>query len=165
MGKVIVVTGNAMSGKSRWATSYFKGCDNVQYLCTKEDISEGLRNRITHNEELRNVKWDVYKDFDVASFEKKEGCSNFILDDVRNYIFKEYAKSCVDVDTDFKKAYATLEKMLSAIKSEDGNIIVITTEDNDNSYTRNVLALVNQRLAGFADEVYLSVCGIQMKIK
>ena len=39
-GKMIFVTGSAMSGKSRFAVSQFSNLDRVQYLCTGRDMDD-----------------------------------------------------------------------------------------------------------------------------
>lgn len=62
-GKMIFVTGSAMSGKSRFGVSQFKEMDRVQYLCTNEDMDDKTLNRIFFNERSKHFRWDIIRNF------------------------------------------------------------------------------------------------------
>ncbi|MBE6854018.1 MAG: hypothetical protein E7505_11265 [Ruminococcus sp.] len=64
-GKMIFVTGSAMSGKSRFALSQFAENDRVQYLCTNTDIDDRILNRIVFNERSKDFRWDIIRNFSV----------------------------------------------------------------------------------------------------
>ena len=64
-GKMIFVTGSAMSGKSRFGVSQFKEMDRVQYLCTNEDMDDKTLNRIFFNERSKHFRWDIIRNFSV----------------------------------------------------------------------------------------------------
>ena len=64
-GKMIFVTGSAMSGKSRFGVSQFKEMDRVQYLCTNEDMDDKTLNRIFYNERSKHFRWDIIRNFSV----------------------------------------------------------------------------------------------------
>ena len=57
-GKMIFVTGSAMSGKSRFAVSQFSDLDRVQYLCTGRDMDDKTLNRIIYNEQSKDFRWE-----------------------------------------------------------------------------------------------------------
>ena len=44
MASITLVTGGAVSGKSRWAISYFRTCDNVLYMNTSSELPSETRN-------------------------------------------------------------------------------------------------------------------------
>jgi len=62
MGNITLVTGGAGSGKTRWAISYFKTCDNVLFLNTGAHISEETLHRLNYSIEPNNVQWVVESD-------------------------------------------------------------------------------------------------------
>ncbi len=182
MGKITFITGCAMSGKSRWAVSYFDCCDNVQYLCAHEKIDSRTMNRIIFNESSRSVFWDLRTDFKIemppADLNEYD---NFIIDSVGKLVYdvlfdKFYeliGGENFDPQEKGEEVSRKIVDFVQDLKSSGGNIVVITNEagfmpnvlNNDMWNYQQVLCTVNQRLAAAADEVYLSVSGIQFKIK
>ncbi|MGN0656414.1 MAG: bifunctional adenosylcobinamide kinase/adenosylcobinamide-phosphate guanylyltransferase, partial [Ruminiclostridium sp.] len=59
MGNITLITGGAGSGKTRWAISYFKTCDNVLFLNTGETLSDETRHRMNYSNRENNVEWVV----------------------------------------------------------------------------------------------------------
>lgn len=181
MGKTYLVTGGSASGKSRWAISYYAHCDNVLYINTSEKLDEDTLHRLDYSNKTHGVKWDVLN--------QKKNPANIIKDDKRFYVFDSVPSythnmildMCYDPDHITpeqqkeveKKVISEITEMMNRINEIDGNLIIITVEtgfsvrptERFQTAFREILGTVNQRIANTADEVYMSISGIQMKIK
>lgn len=180
MGKVTLITGCPMSGKSRWAASYFESCDNVQYLCTASDIDSHTRSRIIYNESRHGMMWNIVKGFRFGGEVSISGSKFFILDSIDGLVRLQFYENpkLFGLSGEEKVGELTenvLEKLsefVSAVKDAGGNLIIVTAEaamvgeqsEYDGDY-RLVLAIINERMSALADEVFFSASGIQFKIK
>lgn len=182
MSRSLLITGGAASGKSRFAVSYFAGCDNVLYLKVGGDPDHDVRKRIDFDNEKRGVEWNIVST-DSKTPSKELGDHKFVIFDslssltrlaMRDIPKDELKSEAVRKDLEkhlFDEAEAVLEKM----QEINGNIVIITVEtgfsehpDKEDAYTtvyRDVLGRLNQRIANSTDEVYFSASGIQFKIK
>lgn len=181
MGRTYLITGGANSGKSRWAISYFAHCDRVLYISSNNKIDVDTQKRIRYSNEQNGVKWNIGfidgKPADSISDEHKF----FIFDGIPDYtstILKSVIGNRTDVSDDVfyelkSQIINDIQKMIDQSNSVDGNLIIVTMEPGFSVIPqsavqrafRDTLAAVNQRIANIADEVYLSVSGIQMQIK
>lgn len=181
MGKITLVTGSFKSGRSRWAVSQFECCNNIQYLCTAEKIGKKVMDRIVYTESSHNICWDLRCNF---SFEAPPDdlfeYDSFIIDSVGKYVaafdFDDLDSDDPSSETEFEKRVNWLVLQITdfvrKLKASGKNAVIITEEtgfvmwgDDETSYIVSALCEVNQRLAAIADEVYLSVSGVQFKIK
>lgn len=181
-GKMIFVTGSAMSGKSRFAVSQFSEMDRVQYLCTDKDMDDKTLNRIFYNERSKNFRWDIIRNFSVDKNPvnyREYKC--FVLDNLADWIYKktigEYASRIDFTEREMrlyvKELMRAVNTLVYEIKNSGGTIVVISAETGfqpapfdvtDNIY-REALCTVNQRVANMADEAYFSFSGLQIKVK
>lgn len=181
MGKITLVTGSLHSGKSRWAVSQFECCKNVRYLCTSEKIGKKAMDRIIYTESSHNVCWDMRCNFcfeappdDLFEYD------NFIIDSVGKYVsafdFDDLDSGDPASEDEFEKRVNWLvlqiTEFVRKLKLSGKNAVIITEEagfvmwgDDGTGYSAASLCEVNQRLAAIADEVYLSVGGVQFRIK
>lgn len=181
-GKMIFVTGSAMSGKSRFAVSQFSEMDRVQYLCTNEDMDDKTLDRIFHNERSKNFRWDIIRNFSVDKTPVNyTDCKCFVLDNLADWIYRktleEFGERLGYSEREMRKFVKELMRsigiLLSEITNSGGTIVVISAETGfqpapfdvtDNIY-REALCTVNQRVANIADEAYFSFSGLQLKVK
>ena len=181
-GKMIFVTGSAMSGKSRFGVSQFKEMDRVQYLCTNEDMDDKTLNRIFYNERSKHFRWDIIRNFSVDKHPVKyKEYKCFVLDNLADWIYKktisEYAARVEFTEQDMQSFVKELMKAITILMNEvtgsGGTIVVISAETGfqpapfdviDNIY-REALCTVNQRVANMADEAYFSFSGLQLRVK
>lgn len=168
-----------MSGKSRWAVSYFENCDNVRYLCTRPNLDENAQSRITYTESSHDLIWKVETDFRPDIFQCDRG-DYLIFDSLADYAFASlWGYSMVLLPNDIKirqiaeNVIRDMTDFIIKVKAADGNLVIITNEvgfcpEQQDSVLMNfqkTLCAVNQRIANLADEVYLSVSGITVRIK
>ena len=180
MASITLVTGGAVSGKSRWAISYFRTCDNVLYLNTSSELPAETRNRMDYSNRENDVVWEVVdnvtnpvehiKDHKFFIFDNLGGYVDYVMrrtaKDINNITPEEHEKVRSEV---VKNIIECMDKVMEL----NGAMVIITTEPGFSVYPlsgqqasfRDILGSVNQRIANTAQEVYLSVSGIQYKIK
>jgi len=172
MGNIIFITGGARSGKSNFAlTIAKKKKGKVAFIATAQAKDAEMKERIALHKARRPKNW--------ATFEEPynlEGCirdighsfKTVIIDCltlwVTNLIMKKADDACIE-----KEAL----KMLDAINKSRINCIFITNEIGsgivpDNKLARrfrDIAGRIDQLVAQHANEMYLMVSGIPLKIK
>lgn len=180
MARTYLITGGANSGKARWAISYFERCDNVLYVTSNENMDDDTKKRMEYSTEHNYVNWTAIR---------HDGKPADALDEEHKFVIydglPEYVLSLLGISSDndivsdekieevTKQAIADVTAMLEKADENDINLILITLEAgfsvspfaSGQKAFRDCLSSVNQRIANIADEVYLSVSGIQMQIK
>jgi adenosylcobinamide kinase/adenosylcobinamide-phosphate guanylyltransferase len=181
MSKVIVVTGGAASGKSRWAVSYFSACNHVLYIASADEVDADTLDRIKFDTDEAGMKWNIVSGVSEDPAERFDGFRYVIFDNLASYTSKAIKSLCPDIsaaDDEMRKKITEqvvddITAMYSKTIEMDGNLIIITLEtgfsskpkDPEQRLFREVLGSVNQRIANMANDVYLSVSGIQFRIK
>ena len=180
MASITLVTGGAASGKSRWAISYFRTCDNVLYMNTSPEMPEETLNRLEYSNRENDVTWEIVNNVeDPVSLMKDH--KFYILDDLSRYVMNIMHSMVQDIENISKEE---LEKVRSTCVNNviecmtrtlelNGALVIITVEPGFSVVPmtagqiafRDIMGMVNQRIANTAQEVYLSVSGIQFKIK
>lgn len=180
MSNITLVTGGAASGKTRWALSFFKTCDNVLIINTSEKLTDETENRINYICETNSVDW-------VIENNVKSPCDSikdhkfYIFDSLASYTSEVISANCTDINEITKEQKDIVRKtvvenvieMIHRVEQLNGALVIITIEpgfsvcpkDKEQVLFREILGSVNQRIANTAHEVYMSVSGIQFKIK
>lgn len=185
MGKLILVTGGARSGKSTFAEETVKKLgDKVLYIATAIPFDEEMKLRIKKHQEQRPSYWETleaYKDFDIKLKNKLEEKTVIMLDCVTvmitNLMFEEYLDwdkiNCEEIEKIEERVKKEIGKLLAIIEGAQLPFVLVTNEIGmgivpeypSGRVFRDVAGRANQMLAKAADEVYLCVSGIPMKIK
>ena len=180
MASITLITGGASSGKSRWAISYFRTCDNVLYMSTNPELQAETLHRLEYSNKENDVKWEIINNVnDPASLIKDH--KFFIFDDLGGYVsnvMKETAKDINEItkeETDKVRSIVVnnIIESMNKVEALNGALVIITIEPGFSVIPelksqlafRDIMGFVNQRIANTAQEVYLSVSGIQFKIK
>ena len=180
MGNITLITGGAGSGKTRWAISYFKTCDNVLFLNTGARISEETLHRMNYSNEQNNVQWEVASDVDNPVEHIKDH-KFFIFDSLGSYTSSVMRRIAKDVENITKEEHDEIRKIvvdnviecMRKVEELNGAMVIISIEpgfsvcpkDPEQIAFREIMGAVNQRIANTAQEVYLSASGIQFRIK
>lgn len=180
MSRIILVTGGARSGKSKFAESIYKDMEDVVYLATAKVYDDEMKSRVEHHRESRPQKWKTHE----GTYELNKAVCNF----------KHYLLDCLTVLTsnimfDITQNYELIpdalqkkvedkvmfeiETLINKVKSYDGDIVIVTNEvgcsivpeNHIGRVYRDIIGRVNQRTAGLCSEVYLVACGIPLKLK
>ena len=181
--KSLLVTGGAASGKSRFAVSYFKGCDRVLYLKSGTGTDKLTLNRIKADTEKYNVEWDTVLSDKLTPADEIGNHKFVIFDSLSSFTrlaLRQISPTEVMMDLDANTKQDTEKRMIEAIdgvfekvEQNNGNLVIITVEtgfslvpeDSFIAAYREILGRVNQRVANKVNEVYFSASGVQFKIK
>jgi len=185
MGKIILVTGGARSGKSSYAESILKNEDNVIYIATAIAFDDEMKERIKKHQQMRNQKWDTvdaYKNLKEIISSKAKNKTAIFFDCITIMVTN---LMIIDRDVDWDNiSQGKLKKIedevlkevgefIEALKEFRGTSVLVTNELGMgvvpayplSRYYRDVAGRVNQKIAAVADEVTLVVSGIPLKIK
>lgn len=169
MKRIILITGGARSGKSTYAEKLALSLSpNPVYLATARIWDEEFRKRVIHHQERRGPEWTNIEEEKELSRHQLEG--RIILIDCitlwcTNFFF--------DLKSDTDRALATAKAEFDRFTVQDATFIFVTNEiglggTSDNEIQRKFTDMqgwMNQYIAARADEVFLMVSGIPVKIK
>ncbi|MDL2211289.1 bifunctional adenosylcobinamide kinase/adenosylcobinamide-phosphate guanylyltransferase [Erysipelotrichaceae bacterium OttesenSCG-928-M19] len=170
-----LITGGARSGKSEFAESLLKENDDVLYVATyiNDHNDEEMAARIKRHQLQRNSNWqtkEVSYTLDIKSNDilldcLSVFCSNVLyyftknIDDISNEKVSEIEKYLMnEIDKLFENCYN-----ITVVTNEVGNGLVPTNQVE--RVYRDLLGRINRYVANKVDEVYLVVCGQNIKIK
>ena len=168
MKKVILITGGARSGKSRYAEELALSLSkNPVYVATAHVWDEEFAKRVKRHQERRGPEWTNIEEEKQLSRHDLTGrvavidcitlwCTNYFFD-------------LQDVDAVLEALKAEFDKFTA----KDATYIFVTNEIgmggvSDNAVQRKFTDLqgwMNQYVASKADEVILMVSGIPMRVK
>ena len=184
MGELIFITGGARSGKSSFAEKIAEEFKKpVVYLATAIAFDEGMKDRIKRHQAQRPKEWktiEAYHDFELMVKNKDFKEAEIVLFDcltvmVTNNMLDEkidYDTCSMEVFSKIEeKIHLEVEKLLEI--TQDKTMIMVSNEVGLGivpsyklgSYFRDIAGRMNQLVARSADEVYLTVSGIPIKIK
>ncbi len=169
----ILILGGARSGKSRFAqelASQFG--EEVLFVATGSPLDEEMRQRIEEHRKNRPGSW---RTLEVSTNAGKKiadsGKQVVVLDCITlliNNVIEEH-------NGENPKGWVSreIEELIECIDKIDGTFIIVSNEVGmgivpasklGRTY-RDLLGWANQELAKCADEVYLMIAGIKIKIK
>jgi len=175
---MIFITGGARSGKSALAERLAseRGGD-VVYIATAEAGDEEMRVRIDEHRQRRPTEWQTMEatdDLPGTISEALKGDKTILVDCLTVYL----SNRILDLGlASRERVMAALEEEMDQLKSAcdtgNGQIILVSNEVGMGVVPGNSLARIfrdaagraNQQLAAIADQVYLCVSGIPMKVK
>jgi adenosylcobinamide kinase / adenosylcobinamide-phosphate guanylyltransferase len=185
MGEMILVTGGARSGKSNFAESLIKkSAGKVLYIATSVPFDEEMKDRVRRHKTQRPDNWitiEAYKDLDLV-IESAMTCNGSVLLDcitimVSNLMLEKGMDwegiSSEDINIVEELVKDEINKLIRIIKKLPLYFVIVTNElgmgvvppTELGRAVRDIAGRANQMLAYEADEVYLCVSGIPVKIK
>jgi adenosylcobinamide kinase / adenosylcobinamide-phosphate guanylyltransferase len=185
MGKVIFVTGGARSGKSSFAEKMLDGIDDVLYIATAVPCDDEMVERIRLHKLQRNFRWHTFEAYRGLGERISESGASFqavLLDCVTIMVTNlMFENTNTDWDRIGAAEISVLEKninqeidgLLQSAGEFHGKVIIVSNEIGMgivpasplSRHFRDIAGRVNQRIAAYADEAYLLVSGIPLKIK
>ncbi|WP_427339674.1 bifunctional adenosylcobinamide kinase/adenosylcobinamide-phosphate guanylyltransferase [Caloranaerobacter sp. DY30410] len=186
MKNFILITGGARSGKSTLAEKLAKELGkNVVYIATAIPFDEGMIDRIEKHRNSRPKEWvtiEKYRDFNELVYNKDFIEADTILLDcitlmITNLLLESGLDfdrcSMADVEKVEKSIIDEIEKLLFIIEKYNKRLIAVTNEVGMGvvptfrlgNIFRDIAGRTNQYLARYAQDVYLTVLGIPIKIK
>lgn len=185
MGKIILITGGARSGKSKFAEELLKNSNRVVYVATGIAFDDEMKERIAWHKSSRNTAWktvEAYRDIDSVLTDIIEDKKYILIDCltlmVSNLMILDKE---IDWDTADIKTVNSVEreiqtevgKVLTFAGEFTGETIIVTNEVGMGivppaplgRYYRDIAGRMNQIAAEAADHVYFVVSGIPVRIK
>lgn len=179
MGKIVLITGGARSGKSRFAESYAarKG-KKVAYIATAEVYDKEMEFRVKLHRQRRPAQWTTYEaPFDAHEVLREAGKDHdmILFDCLTLYISNLLCSldSIEDSHRNYLAAQEKLDLLLGQARANKGTTLFVSNEvgsgivpENQLSREyRDIAGIVNQWMGKAADEVYLVTCGLPVNIK
>lgn len=174
----ILLTGGARSGKSRFAlTMAEKMGGRVLFAATAEAGDEEMASRIENHKRERPPHWETLEaptDIGQEISRRADEVGVVIVDCITllvNNVFSRYASA--DDATMEEAVIKEVEGLTECIRQHPARFIVVTNElglglvptNSTSRLYRDVLGRANQRLAEAADEVYMLISGVPLRIK
>lgn len=179
----ILITGGARSGKSRYAQELaLKLGKSVLFVATAEAGDEEMRRRIEEHRRTRPVDWYTLEVTTNVGSEilKQIGQAQVVIVDcitllINNLLGHHADEASENIDAaSFEKAViGEIGELIDCMNRVDASFIVVTNEvgtglvpaNRLGRLYRDLLGKANQLLAERADEVYLMVAGLPVRIK
>jgi len=181
--KIILITGGAGSGKSRFAQELaLKLGGPVLFVATAEAGDEEMRQRIEQHKRARSAAWSTLEATSHLGSQivEKIGKAQVVIVDcvtlLVNNIFSQYSDQSgerIDAPLIEQGLIAEVGELIECIGRLDVSFIIVTNEvglglvpaNRMGRLYRDLLAKANQMLAQAADDVYLMVAGLPLQIK
>ena len=185
MGRIILVTGGARSGKSSYAEQLVSSMgEKILYLATAQAQDPEMEDRIAKHRLQRPSSWrTIETPTCLAKVIQSEGdgCDALLLDCLTVFLTNRILTHTVDWEHPEVEHLNAIEAELidevqSVVKAASGiqaQLVVVTNEVGFGivpmsplaRFFRDCAGRANQRLAAAAAEVFLVVAGIPMRIK
>lgn len=169
MAKITLITGGQRSGKSSHAQSLALSLSpNPVYLATSRVWDDEHRRRIERHKAERENNWvniEEEKELSKYDFTGKVVLVDCVTLWATNFFF--------DLQSDVEASLSALKSEFDKLIVQDAQFIFVTNEIGMGEMSQNDLqrkfadlqGWLNQYIAARADEVYLMVSGIAMKVK
>ncbi|MGI6165991.1 MAG: bifunctional adenosylcobinamide kinase/adenosylcobinamide-phosphate guanylyltransferase [Limnochordia bacterium] len=186
MGSITLVTGGARSGKSTFAEQLASGREGtVLYIATSVATDEEMRSRIQAHQQARPKTWqtvEMYRGFELLlGNDDFHQAGTLLLDCVTIMVSNLLLESKLDFERCSMAELGPVEDMVRGevgalvelVRNQHKDLILVTNELGMGLVPpyrlgrifRDVAGRVNQYLAQAADEVYLIVSGLPVKLK
>lgn len=169
--KVIFVTGGAKSGKSSFALSEaLKHEGQKAFIATAEGLDEEMVNRIEKHKRERGEGWDTYEEpLQIAeTIATLAGRYSVIVLDCLTLWLSNAMHRNIDIELQMENFLNILRH-----KKQDLHIYIVSNEVGTGIVPesklarefRDLVGIINQKVARASDEVFMVVAGIPVKIK
>lgn len=167
---ITMVTGGQRSGKSAFAEKLtLEKSDSPIYVATARIWDEDFRHRVEIHKQRRGSQWTTIEEcLKVGDIEIPNGAK--VLLDCLTLLSTNWLFECNE-DTD--NALNEIKAQLNKLFSKNADIVIVTNEIGLGGISENALQRkfadlqggINQFVASLADEVYLIISGLPLKIK
>lgn len=182
MKKVTLILGGARSGKSFYAQEEARKYKKVLFVATAEALDEDMRLRIEKHKQDRPAGWrtleatgslgrrieDSIQDEELVIID----CITLLVTNVICRVPEEQYETIEEKVLE-KQVMQEIQELQECLKKVEASFLIVSNEVGlglvpayrIGRIYRDILGRANQMLAGSADEVYLMVAGIPLRIK
>ena len=179
MGKIILVTGGARSGKSSFAERLAEKIGNgrAAYIATAQIFDDEMNFRVRLHQARRGENWKTFE-APFAAEEKIFAAGKIfgaiLFDCVTIYVSNFLCAANLDDEKFlYDELRALIQKLIDAAKNSDAVTIFVSNEVGGGIVPENKLArrfrdlagLANQMLAAQSEKVFLTVAGLAVDLK
>ena len=169
MKRIILITGGQRSGKSSFAEQKaLSFSSHPVYMATARVLDDEFRLRVERHQKNRGPQW--------TNIEEEKELSKHALDGrvvVVDCITLWCTNFFFDLNSDVQASLAAVKSEFDKLVAQEATFLFVTNEIGLGGVSENRLqrrftdlqGWANQYIASFADEVYLMVSGIPVKIK
>jgi adenosylcobinamide kinase/adenosylcobinamide-phosphate guanylyltransferase len=169
--KIILITGGARSGKSKFALGLAAPFNKKVFLATAQPFDQEMKVRIQRHQNERGNSFETYEEpLEIAQVIKKiPPHTDLILIDCLTVWLGNLLHKFAEKDGDYRQ----ITEFYKTVQIPPCNLIIVTNEVGlgiipDNQLSRRFCdqaGFLNQKIASLADHVYLLVSGVPVKIK
>jgi adenosylcobinamide kinase/adenosylcobinamide-phosphate guanylyltransferase len=172
--KLVLVLGGARAGKSSFALrlAQERARDGaVCFIATAQALDAEMTERIARHREERPANWKTIEEpYDLDKALLQAGEANVVIVDCLTLFVSNWLLRAGDCEP---LIHDVVQRFLATTKSQTRTVICVSNEvglgivpDNPLGRTfRDLLGHVNQQFAEAADEVYLLVAGLPLRLK
>lgn len=179
MGRIILVTGGARSGKSSFAERLALkiGGGRAAYIATAQIFDEEMNFRVKLHQARRGDAWTTFEAPTAAHEKISVAAENFgaiLFDCVTLYVSNFLCAANLDDEKFlYDELRGLIQRLIDAAKNSDAVTIFVSNEVGAGIVPENKLArrfrdlagLANQMIAAQSDKVYLTVAGLAVDVK
>ena len=179
MGKIILVTGGARSGKSSFAERLALniGDGRAAYIATAQIFDDEMNFRVKLHRSRRGDNWTTFEAPFAAEEKISAAGKNFgaiLFDCVTLYVSNFLCTADLDDEKIlYDELRGLIQKLIDAAQQSNATTIFVTNEVGagivpDNKLARrfrDLAGIANQMLAAQADKVFLTVAGLAVDVK
>lgn len=177
MGRIVLVTGGARSGKSSWAERRAAelGGAEVTYVATAEALDREMERRIAQHRAERPAEWTTVESPRGAGEAVRAAATATVLVDCLTVLASNALLAAEAEGEEAAQAavLAEAEALRDAALAREGTTVVVTNEvgmgvhppTSLGRWYRDALGRANALLAAAAEEVVLMVSGIPVRIR
>lgn len=176
MAELFLYLGGAKSGKTRLALSRTETYPAPRfYVATAEALDGEMTQRIINHQAERGPDWVTLEaplepDLAIAGL---RGDGPVMLDCITIWLSNLLGQMDQAAEIDIDYVLSRIDRLADVAKRRSSPVIVVSNEVGGGIVPMNELArkfrdlagAANQRLAAWADEVYLSVAGLPLRLK
>jgi adenosylcobinamide kinase/adenosylcobinamide-phosphate guanylyltransferase len=170
-GRLILVLGGAASGKSHVALDLAGRTGPRAFVATGQALDREMKVRIKRHQATRSSDWitaEVPTDIAKWCIENSKNYQTIVIDCLTLWLSNLQRPRLRDIDV-----FDATAKMLHAIRATRARVVIVSNElglglvpaTKAVRVFRDLAGKVNQQVAAEADEVYLTISGIPMRVK
>ena len=187
MGRIVYFTGGARSGKSLQAEKYIFDKEYTQkiYLATSIPFDDEMKARVKKHKEQRGENWITIEGYSnliekISPYAERDGV--ILLDCLTNMVTNLMITdrecdwdniSTDEVDRIELEIKDEVESFFEYVKNQKIDVVVVSNELGMGvvpayplgRYFRDICGRMNQIAGTYADEAYMAVSGLQLKLK